>query len=130
MLPLAAETTVSELHERVPHPHDEHLRFGWKIVRYGMSAVASDEDKRRLVLAWIERMKPRFPGSPFLAAWEAIVAGRDVESARAIAYAADFFDVPSDRRGWWRQLVQSQPFTTIIPGKTAHEPRALLSRSS
>jgi hypothetical protein len=116
--------------KRVPHPHDEHLRFGWKIVRYGMNAIRSEDEKRRQVLDWIERMKPRFPGSPFLAAWESIVSGRDLASARLIESTVDFFNLPSDSRGWWRQLVQSQPFTTIIPGKTAHERRAVLSRSS
>jgi hypothetical protein len=95
-----------------------------------MRRVVEDQEKRERVLEWIARMMPQFPGSPFLTAWERIVRGVDREARRTIEATQDFFDLPVDDRGQWRQLVQSQPFTTIIPGRTARERRAALSRPS
>jgi hypothetical protein len=109
------------------HPHDERLQFGWKIVRYGMSKVSKTRTRGR-VLEWIAAMKPSFPGSPFLSEWERIVRGEDERARGEVEKHPTFFDLPPRRRGYWRQLVQSQPFTVIVPGKTADERRAVLSR--
>jgi hypothetical protein len=95
-----------------------------------MRRVVEDQEKRERVLEWIARMMLEFPGSPFLTAWERIVRGVDRAARRTIEATEDFFDLPVEDRGQWRQLVQSQPFTTIIPGRTARERRAALSRPS
>lgn len=112
------------------HPHDLHLRRSFQVVRFGMQAVAADPGVRARVLAWIERMKPRFPGSPHLEAWDAILGGRDPEAVAFIEGTRDFFDLPADRRGTWRQLIQSHPFACIVPGRTTRERRQFLSRLS
>ena len=111
----------------LPNPHDERLRFAWKACRYGFARM-EDEAEKKKVLAWIERMRPRFPGSPHLERWGRIVRGEEPEAARELQTVRGFFDLDPDRRAFWRPLVQSQPFTTIIPGRTTRERRAVLSR--
>ncbi len=112
------------------NPHDEHLRFGWKIVRYGVQSVLDDDAKLTLVLSWIDRTRPKFSGPSYLDDWRQLLERPDPLTLETIQKTRDFFDLPEERRGWWRGLVQSQPFTTIIPGKTADERRAVVSRHS
>lgn len=112
---------------RRSNPHDEHLRFGWKIVRFGVQSVLDDDEKRERVLRWIDRTRPSFTGPSYLDDWRRILEQRDPEVLGTIRRTTDFFDLPEERRGWWRGLVQSQPFTTIIPGRTADERRAVVS---
>ena len=110
------------------HPHDDHLRFCWTICRYGIRRVEGEEDARERVLGWIERMRPRFPGSPHLEAWARIVAGRDPDAARTLREVTDYFALPPEERSRWGPLIQSQPFACILPGRTTRERRAILSR--
>jgi len=109
------------------NPHDEHLRFGWMTVRYGIKHVSEDGEKLGRVLDWIEETKSSVPDPRFLKAWEAILAGDDPVSLDEIVMTANFFDLPPERLGWWRQLVQSQPFTVIVPGRSVRVRRAAVS---
>jgi hypothetical protein len=110
-----------------PNPHDENLRLCWRICRFGVRE-AREASKRRRVLAWIGRMKPRFPGSPHLERWRELLSGEAPELAAELEGTPDFFTLPLERRGLWRPLIQSQPFTCIVPGRTTRERRAVLSR--
>ena len=112
------------------NPHDDRLRFGWKIVRYGTRATLDDEETLSRVLSWIDRVRPTFSGPSYLDDWRRLLEGLDPGSRRTILETVDFFALPPERRGWWRGMVQSQPFTTIIPGRTASERRATVARSS
>ena len=111
----------------VPNPHDEQLRRSWRLCRFGMKATA-DPERREKVLAWLDRMQRRFPGSPQLARWVEIVSGQAPELTQELALPVDFFALSPESRACWRPLVQSQPFSCLLPGRTTRERRAVLSR--
>jgi hypothetical protein len=111
----------------VANPHDEKLRLCWRLSRFGLVEVRESEKQRR-VLAWIDRMRPLFPQSPYLERWAMIVSGRDEACAEELGATTDFFALPLDRRGFWRGLIQSQPFSCLLPRGTSRERRAVLSR--
>ena len=67
------------------NPHDEHLRFGWMTVRYGIKHVSEDGEKLGRVLDWIEETKSSVPDPRFLKAWEAISSGAPQSEADAIS---------------------------------------------
>jgi hypothetical protein len=109
------------------NPHDRHLALCWKICRFGVQRIEDPELKAR-VLSWIERMRGLFPGSPHLALWDRVVRGEEPEAAPELGACADYFALSSERRSWWRPLIQSHPFACVIPGRTTRERRAVLSR--
>jgi hypothetical protein len=108
------------------NPHDKHLRMAWSACRVGMRQVAQPEAREK-VLAWIDGMIPQFRG-PYLELWRRVVAGDEPDLVREIEGHRDYFELSEERRGFWRSLVQSHPFTCVIPGRTTSERRALLSR--
>jgi hypothetical protein len=113
------------MREAAPNPHDAQIRMCWKICRYGIEMVRANDEARRRVLDWIARMEPAFPRSPWLGRWRAIVEG---SSEASDLDRPDFFELPEDRRAFWRPLIQSHPFACIFPGRTTRERRAFLSR--
>ena len=111
----------------VGNPHDEQLHLCWKICRFGAERIRQPGERAK-VLAWIERMQPVFPGSPYLESWAGIIIGDARAALRELAETRTFEDLPSDRRSFWRPLIQSHPFACIVPGRTTRERRAVLSR--
>ena len=109
------------------NPHDAHLRVGWRLCRFGLAATA-DPQARARVLAWLARMEGVVPGSPHLRAWQGVLNGEAPEMVADLTRASDFFDLPPVRQGVWRPLVQSQPFSCLLPGRTTRERRTVLSR--
>jgi hypothetical protein len=111
------------------NPHDAHIRLCWKICRFGMGRLG-DEAVRRKVLAWIEGAAAEFPGSPHVEAWSRIFRGEEPGAVRELEATEDYFDLPVERRSWWRPIIQSHPFAPAIPGRTTRERREFLSRLS
>lgn len=109
------------------HPHDEHLRVGWRLCRFGLAKITAG-DQRKRVLEWLNRMERVVPGSPHLREWTRLVSNEAQEMAEELPRFKDFFDLPAERQGVWRPLVQSQPFSCLLPGRTTRERRAVLSR--
>ncbi len=104
--------------------HDAHVELCWRICRYGVAAVGRDPAAAGKVLAWIDRMRPRFPGSPWLAAWDEIVRGAAREPAAELRSVERFAHLTPERKSLWRPIIQSQPFGCIVPGRTTRERRA------
>jgi hypothetical protein len=111
----------------VHNPHDEHLRLGWRLCRFGAAEI-EDAAKQRRVIEWLGRMEHVVPGSPHLREWARIVSQQAPELALELSSVRDFFELPKDRQGIWRPLVQSQPFSCLLPGRTTRDRRAVLSR--
>lgn len=109
------------------NPHDAHLRMCWKICRYGRERMR-DAEARAKVLARLERPGPEFEGHPYVAEWLRLLRDPDGRGLADLDAMRDFFDLPDDRRAWWRPLIQSQPFSCIFPGRTTRERREFLSR--
>lgn len=110
-----------------PNPHDAQLELCWKICRVG-ARRARERVPREKVLAWIARMRPLFPGSPYLDAWARILGGEESGALADLDAYPAFRALPPERRSFWRPLVQSHPFACIAPGRTTRERRAILSR--
>lgn len=110
------------------NPHDDKMDMCWNLCRFGLGRVRGDGAARDLVLAWIERMRPLFPGSPWFESWARIVSGAEPELARELGETPSFFDLDQGRRSFWRPLAQSNPFACLLRGKSARERRAVLSR--
>jgi hypothetical protein len=111
----------------VQNPHDERLGACWKLCRFGAERVRDDADARRRVLEWIAAALEEFPGCPWYEAWARIVRGDDPDALRELLGTADYFALPKEARDRWRPLIQSNPFPSVIPGRTSRERRAFLS---
>jgi hypothetical protein len=109
------------------NPHDAHLRTGWRLCRFGWRALSAP-DQRAAVEAWLSRMDGVVPGSPHLDAWRRILAGDAPEMAGELETVEDYFALTPGRQGVWRPLVQSQPFSCLLPGRSTRDRRTVLSR--
>lgn len=112
---------------RPPNPHDAHLRAGWRLCRFG-ARVLPTPGTRAQVDAWLLRMDRVVPGSPHLAEWRRILDGAAPDMTHDLESVEDYFDLPDDRQAIWSPLVQSQPFSCLLPGRTTRDRRTVLSR--
>lgn len=111
----------------VHNPHDEHLRLAWRLCRFGVSQL-SDPSAQARVRAWLARMDAILPGSPHLHTWKAIVERPSPTIVDELTGVDDYFSLSPERQGFWRPLVQSQPFSCLLPGRTTRDRRTVLSR--
>ena len=115
-----------------PHPHDKHLQLAWKICRFGIEALDSSQGGlcREKVLRWMKdgqkKFENQFFSHPQYAIWEKIIV-EDESLRQEIRETLDFLSLSEERQGYWRPLIQSQPFTCLLPGRTTRERRSILS---